>query len=323
MKHLRILLQLWCGAAAASKARDDFVAKMDQAGAERQRDARATSRLLEVARPVEGTSRFLEQYGNIDFNITNYALRYIGCQNVHQYSDWLAQSQDADSVLGMNRFVIVRLCPKDECSNYHHYGCNHGYGDYLIPMEDYLTTMAEEYFMEYQNYCETCYYCKQQQSQANATDGANGGRRMENDDAYYYKGADFYNNNNNNNNEAEEQDVCANMNTACANFKSACKDYSQYATGMESYFQCSDFQIGDYSGHLGPHCRSDGKTIGIGLYKDSYCNDYNSDLVDVSSTLGMDLSDVNLKAYYSDQCISCNATVCDTKVGVSEVINAL
>jgi hypothetical protein len=301
-----VLLLWWWGVTAASPTRHDFVAKMEMAGADRQRDSRLASRLLRLARPLDESSRFLEQYQDLAINITEYALRYIGCQNVHQYSDSLAMDTDADSVLGMNRFVIVRLCPKDECSNYHHYGCNHGYGDYLIPMEDYLTTMANEYFLEYQTYCETCYTCNQQQN-SDGTYNADGGRRMESDDAYYYKGADFYNNMDSN---ANYQDQCTNYYEACIDYKSACKDYSQYATGMENYFQCADFQIGEYSGHLGPHCRSDGRTIGIGLYKDSSCNEYNSDLIDISSMLGMDLSDVNLKAYYSEQCISCNATVC-------------
>jgi hypothetical protein len=263
---------------------------------------------MEVARPLDESPRFLQQYQYDAINMTQYALRYVGCQNVHQYSDELAEDEDAESVLGMNRFVIVRLCPKTECSNYHHYGCNHGYGDYLIPMEDYLMTMAEEYFLEYQTYCETCYACHQRQG--NSSYYANGGRRMANDDAYYYKGADFYNDMDD---YANNQNQCSNYYEACVDFTVACKDYSQYATGMENYFQCADFQIGDYSGHLGPHCRSDGKTIGIGLYKDSYCNEYNSDLVDISSMLGMDLSDVNLKAYYSDQCISCDASVCTGK----------
>lgn len=333
------LLLLSCGFTAASLSRHEFVSKMDEAVRERQRDDRISSRLMEMARPMDEIPRFLEQNYDFAINITEYALRYIGCQNVHQYSDDLAQDEDAEGVLGMNRFVIVRLCPKDECSNYHHYGCNHGYGDYLIPMEDYLMTMAEEYFLEYQTYCETCYACQQRQNYNNnamGDDGANaavddavaagddlananddgmnaagddannGGRRLANDDGYYYMGADFYNDGDQN---ANNQDMCSLYTSACADYKSACKDYSQYATDMENYFQCAEFQIGDYSGYLGPHCRSDGKTIGIGLYKDENCNEYNSDFIDISSMLGMELSDDNLKAYYSDQCISCDASV--------------
>lgn len=302
----------------------------------KKREARLTSKLMEMAQPVERPEvpRFLEEdYQDFGINITEYALRYIGCQNVHQYSDDLAEDEDSTTVLGMNRFVIVRLCPQDECSNYHHYGCNSGFGDYLIPMEDYLQTMAEDYFQEYQNYCETCYYCmvqsasQQQQgddaAQYNASDDAvqyygddannNGGRRLgystynsNNTDDYYYMNADFYNNMDDDGNNG---DNCANYYNACEDFRKACKDYSQYATNMETYFECAEFDVGNYVGYLGPHCRSDGKTIGIGVYKDQYCNEYNSDMLDISNMMGMDLGDDNLRAYYSEQCISCLAAV--------------
>jgi hypothetical protein len=326
-----LLLSAWLafGVVSASSVQEEFVSRMEAATAGRKRDSRVTAKLMEMATPLDqqGAPRFLEEYQDFAINITEYALRYIGCQNVHQYSDDLAQDEDAENVLGMNRFVIVRLCPKDKCSNYHHYGCNAGYGDYLIPMEDYLATMAADYFLEYQEYCETCYYCThksdvQQTDDAalyNATDDAagddananNGRRRLENDD-YYYKGADFYNNNGDDAAAAEnnnQNDDCANYYDVCDDFRTACIDYSQYATNMEAYFQCAAFQVGDNVGYLGPHCRSDGKTIGIGLYKDQYCNEYNSGMSDVGTMLGMDLSDEHLKAYYSERCISCLASV--------------
>jgi hypothetical protein len=65
---------------------------------------------------------------------------------------------------------------------------------------------------------------------------------------------------------------------------------------------------------VGPHCRSDGKTIGIGLYKDENCNEYNADLTDISSYTGLDVSDDYLKFFYSDNCISCLASVSRTRV---------
>jgi hypothetical protein len=321
-----LLLSAWLAlgvASASSGVREEFVSRMDAATAEKKRDSRLTAKLMEMATPLDqqDTPRFLEEYQDaFAINITEYALRYIGCQNVHQYSDNLAQDEDSTTVLGMNRFVIVRLCPKDECSNYHHYGCNSGYGDYLIPMEDYLQAMAADYFLEYQEYCETCYYCMHKDDAVvyNATDDAvgddanannNGGRRhMEQTDDYYYKGADFYNNMDDAAGD-DQQDNCANYYGVCDEFRTACKDYSQYATNMEAYFECAEFAVGDNVGYLGPHCRSDGKTIGIGLYKDQYCNEYNSDMTDVGSMLGMDLSDEHLKAYYSEQCISCLASV--------------
>lgn len=362
--------------------RDDFVSNMESAIKRDERESRITGKLMELAKPIENYDsnepRFLEEYQNFAINITQFALRYIGCQNVHQYSDELAAEDDATTVLGMNRFVVVRLCPKYECSNYHAYGCNAGYGDFLIPMEEYLQTMAEDYFQQYQEYCETCYYCTHQDyvaagddavnaaagddavnngqndyydddgngnvqqygddamnnanddavNNANGNDDAvnnannddannaqndgNGGRRLQysssyqSNDDYYYMNADFYNNMDNNNNN--QGDICANIGDACESYRTACKDYSQFATDMEAFFECGAFNIGNNVAYVGPHCRSDGKTIGIGLYKDQYCNEYNSNTQDLSSIIGMDLGDENLKAYYSDKCVSCLAS---------------
>jgi hypothetical protein len=327
------------GIVDASKASDhalrkEFVQKMDDAMVHKKKQDDLNARLLRVATPVavDEQPRFLEEYQDFAINITDYALKYIGCQNVHTYSDELAYDEDSESVLGMNRFVIVRLCPRDTCSNYNEYGCNAGFGDYLIPMEDYLETMAENYFAQYQEYCETCYSCMHQQeayenSLSNYTNGddayngddANNRRRLADDDGAnddaYYANADFYNNNDDANNENDNDDLeaCEYVDV-CENYRTACKDYSQYANDMEEFFECGEFNVGNYAGYLGPHCRSDGKTIGIGLYKDENCNSYNSDLLDISEMTGMDLSDYNLKAYYSSQCISCLASVSNEAV---------
>lgn len=53
-------------------------------------------------------------------DLTEFALKYVGCQNIHQYDDNLAGN--GKSPLAMNRFVILRLCPKDECSAYNNDG---------------------------------------------------------------------------------------------------------------------------------------------------------------------------------------------------------
>ena len=311
-------------------------------------------------------------------NLTEYALKYIGCQNIHTYSDDLADNEESDTVLEMDKFVILRLCPRSSCSNYNQYGCNSGFGDLMITMEEYLQAMAESFFNEYQTYCETCYSCMHHNDK-NANDGyvddkyfqgddqysnnnnnGNSNNNNNNNNNYNNNGNNNYNNNGNNNNNynnnknynnnnnknnnynnknnnynynnnnrrlgddaynqnqnangddaanaANDDYVCEYQNV-CENYRTACKEYSPKATDLADYFQCTAFNVGGSNSYLGAHCRSDGKTIGIGIFQDDGCNKYIGDLVDISSYTGMDLSDEYLKAYYSDNCISCLASV--------------
>ena len=86
-----------------------------------------------------------------------------------------------------------------------------------------------------------------------------------------------------------------------------CRKYDPEATHYEEYFTCSAFTVGGASGYLGPHCRSDGHTIGIGMYKDQYCNEFIGDTADITESTGMGFDDGELKNYYDKDCISCSA----------------
>ena len=164
-------------------------------------------------------------YGDYAYavNLTDYALKYIGCSNIKTWSDDLAaenynnnnnnnnnnddgNSNNIDSVLRFDRFVVLRLCPRDSCSNYNKYGCTAEFGDYLIPMETYLQVMAETYFAQYQEYCQTCYECmsaaaansnNNNDNNYNNDDGANNNDDA-NDNYNYNNGDDAYGNNYNN-----------------------------------------------------------------------------------------------------------------------------
>ena len=325
-----------------------------------------TTRLLQVARPVQDESPFPssssyqhrllndENYYENAVNLTEYAFKYIGCQNIHSFSDDLAQDGDSDGVLQMNRFVIFRLCPRDACSNYNEYGCNAGFGDYLITMEEYLEAMTDYFVAEYEEYCQTCYQCmKKENANYNNGDDAVADDDANNDDAYNYAGDDggynrrlnynYYqygddqygnnnaadddnggngdddgndddNQNNNGQYECEYYDVCQ-------RYKSACRDYNTRATKYQDYFQCNKFNLGNSVGYMGPHCRSDGKTIGIAIYEDQNCNEYQSDLSDMSENLGIDFSDKYLKVFYSDHCVSCLASVSSLRLSLMNWIS--
>lgn len=65
--------------------------------------------------------------------------------------------------------------------------------------------------------------------------------------------------------------------------------------------------MGGASGYLGPHCRSDGRTIGIGMYTDQYCNEFIGEASEIAEASGMSFDDGELKNYYNKDCISCSA----------------
>jgi hypothetical protein len=333
--------------------RNEFVRAMEQVSQQKKQEESFYKRLLRSAKPVTPEfmlERNLEnddaiaQYG---LNLTDYALKYVGCQNIHTYSDELAEEGDSGTVLEMNRFVIIRLCPRDLCSNYNEFGCNSGFGDFMISMEEYLAAMADSYFNQYQEYCETCYYCKKQSQYSNnqyaqgddaaAADGddavaADGddAAAADGDDAAAADGDDaaaagddnrrdlangddangsYYSDDKYNADADADADDCADYADVCDSFSQVCQDYSAKATNLQDYFECSEAVYANSIAYLGPHCRSDGKTIGIGIYDDQYCNDYIGDIVDISSYTGMDIQDDYLKAYYSEECISCLASV--------------
>ena len=348
---------------SAASVRNEFVRAMDQALGQKKNEETFRQRLGQLAVPAnsypgykasQDFGRFLEekddekeddnenenqnqdQYQNQNFaiDLSQYALKYIGCSNIKTWSDDLAAEDNSDTVLKTDRFVVLRLCPRDSCSNYNKYGCQDDFGDYLIPMETYLQTMAETFFTQYEEYCETCYECMNPNyknddggnnqyynynggnDDANYQnmndDGANNGNRRLNDDGYYKRDNDAYNNGNKYADDAAADDyfdqaAYCEYYSVCANYQTACQDYSNLGFDMEDYFECGEFNIGGSSGYLGPHCADDGKTISLGIYDDESCNDYRADISEVSNYMAVDQND--LEAYYSDKCISCLASV--------------
>jgi hypothetical protein len=316
-------------------------------------------------------------------NLTEYALKYVGCQNIHTWSDTRAENSDQDndysykSPLTMEKFVVLRACERDSCSSYNKWGCNYNYAEYMLPMEDYLSIMATYHLQQFKQYCEVCYDCLNYNATttATATTAASGyaasGYASNGDDAYAAAGDDAYAaassaygssssayssssnanpystddgysgygaggyyqqeanddyyqddtydddhgyNAGNNNQEAtypwyidSDGETCL-FESVCDNHKSACKSYSLKTKYYEDYFTCSEFTVGNDVGYLGPHCRSDGYTIGIGIFNDADCSGYIGDQVNIQQYTGKSFNDKELMAYVSKDCISCMAS---------------
>ena len=335
---------------SAASVRNEFVRVMDQALGQKKNEETFRKRLGELAVPAnsypgykvsqEASGRFLEEQQDFAIDLSQYAMKYIGCSNIKTWSDDLAAENNNDSVLKTDRFVVLRLCPRDSCSNYNKYGCLEQFGDYLVPMEIYLQTMAETFFSQYQEYCETCYECmnnyknddggnyqyynddganynnddaaNNQNENDDAVNNDNNGNRRLNDDAYYKNDDAYYNGKNYAGDDAAGDDyfdpaVSCEYYSACANYETACQEYSNLGFDMQDYFECGKFNIGNSAGYLGPHCADDGKTISMGIYDDESCNEYRADVSEVSNYMAVNEND--LEAYYTGKCISCLASV--------------
>uniref|UniRef100_A0A7S1GIQ8 Uncharacterized protein n=1 Tax=Cyclophora tenuis TaxID=216820 RepID=A0A7S1GIQ8_CYCTE len=277
---------------------------MDGATSEQKRLRNFQKKLLAKAVPLNDAAkqgRFLEQGGNNNgdawnatLDLREYALKYVGCQNVKSFSDDLAQDEDSATVLGMNRFVMFRFCRADICSNYNKYGCQYDFGEYVIEMEYYLEAMATYHYDRYAEYCATCLECMTPTAdddtlvfnnytddlvvEANVTNGNETVWSAQRDCLYY---------------------------EACYNYKEACQPYMSKATQYEDFFTCSEFEVGNNVGYLGPHCAKDGKTIQIGIFEDQNCEAYIGDVVDLEQFTGMTFDDYGLSFYDSGDCISC------------------
>lgn len=272
--------------------------------------------LLSMATPLQESTLDLAQHQNQNRNLNqwnddangidlkDYAFKYMGCQNVHTFSDDKAKDSSSDSVFVMNRFVVLRLCPADYCSNYHAMGCQFGYGEYVIAMEDYLNAMARYHYVRYQSFCETCNECMNPHSNASSTNDDYGNNNHQ--ENRFLNNHDDGGNMWSNASATNETDYSyCEYYEVCSNYKDACKYYSSSAEQYEKFFSCTANPYSNKKGYLGPHCRSDGYTIGIGLYTDNQCGELMGDMKVVEQYTGIYFNDSVLELYADKSCISC------------------
>lgn len=86
-------------------------------------------------------------------DISGYSVKFQQCQFVKAYDDELAENEEAGTVLGVQRFVIFRLCP-DSCDS-----CSYGYGEYVISLEEYLESATAYQQEQDEEYCQACDEC--------------------------------------------------------------------------------------------------------------------------------------------------------------------
>eukprot|EP00586_Coscinodiscus_wailesii_P007032 CAMPEP_0172491132 /NCGR_PEP_ID=MMETSP1066-20121228/21832_1 /TAXON_ID=671091 /ORGANISM="Coscinodiscus wailesii, Strain CCMP2513" /LENGTH=538 /DNA_ID=CAMNT_0013260009 /DNA_START=220 /DNA_END=1836 /DNA_ORIENTATION=+ len=98
-------------------------------------------------------------YGNFGFDVTQYSLKYARCAAIERYSDDLAQDEDSSNIFITQRFVVFRLCPSDYCYEGSTFGCDNNFGDYIIPLDEYLEAKQEYNEEQQEAYCDFCEEC--------------------------------------------------------------------------------------------------------------------------------------------------------------------
>jgi hypothetical protein len=268
---------------------EEFIQAMDEV------KYKSNLKILENRLLAHAVPRFLEDSNSTEeesattLDLSGFAMKYIGCQNIKSFSDDLAESQSSGSVLGYNRFVVFRLCPAGKCSTYNKYGCQDSFGEYIIEMEMYLEIMSQYHRQKYLDYCATCIECM----------------NPPNDDALYT----VFNSTTNETIYTWTQSGNCEYYNACRNYNQACKNYNPDTddSAHAEILGCTAFALGSDVVYLGPHCASDGKSITMGLYKDSSCTEYVGNEASSGYSTGVD--DTLLQFFYNPTCISCMNTV--------------
>uniref|UniRef100_A0A7S1Z400 Uncharacterized protein n=1 Tax=Trieres chinensis TaxID=1514140 RepID=A0A7S1Z400_TRICV len=245
------------------------------------------------------------EWANFGFDPSEYSLKYSGCSAIKMYTD-MAEGNDQD-VFSTKRFVVFRLCPSDECSAYG--SCGSNYGEYLVPLDDYLEyygTFKEEMMENYCDYCEQCMYFEKYFYGNRKLDDAGDDQVEEGDDAVDDAGDDV-------------EHACKYY-SQCVDYLKAC-DYDQWAeaqgldddqkeeqddTDYTQFFECQEFEYGNSAYYIAPKCSEDGSYIEFGIFSDEYCANYVGNKVDISKVTGIDFSDNVLADYTPQDCISCH-----------------
>eukprot|EP00543_Licmophora_paradoxa_P003368 CAMPEP_0202444912 /NCGR_PEP_ID=MMETSP1360-20130828/3828_1 /ASSEMBLY_ACC=CAM_ASM_000848 /TAXON_ID=515479 /ORGANISM="Licmophora paradoxa, Strain CCMP2313" /LENGTH=408 /DNA_ID=CAMNT_0049061011 /DNA_START=308 /DNA_END=1534 /DNA_ORIENTATION=- len=243
-------------------------------------------KLMRGAKTTSGSQlRRLDQEVQVD--VSGYSVKFEKCQFIKSYSDEYAQNEEAETVLGTDRFVIFRLCPNNSCEY-----CSTGFGEYMVDLESYLEATVQYQQELQENYCKACEECQNADDEAEADEGDE-------------------------NNNDERRRKLADVDC------STCYDECQKIENMEEngyidatmYLECQQiYDPEDDSAqalYAGPMCASSGSKINIGVFQDEECNQLLSGknvekyLVDDDGNQ-MKLSHALLKTTYgSSNCVSC------------------
>ena len=152
--------------------------------------------LLSKAIPVGDSPRDLandDYWAKMGFSVADYSIKYQTCSNLHffgdpngnnnqrnrfmadnnnnnnnnkdnqnqqyQYQNYNAQNAQQYDMIQRDTFVTFRLCPSSTCQDSSNSGCDVTYGEYMLPLADYIYAFSSYYATAQENYCTWCKKC--------------------------------------------------------------------------------------------------------------------------------------------------------------------
>lgn len=246
-------------------------------------------------------------------SLKDFSLKYAGCAAVTSFSE--TEGDGESYSFQSNNYVTFRLCPTDYCQDDSWSGCKSTYGEYLITLEDFLTTQQNYVSLEFNAYCD---FCK---------------------DCVYF--TEFYGGNNNNNGNqfyCKYYEDCRDYDESCDPDAGAGEQVIDSDFDYEDFFQCTEIDLSNYYGnynayaaegsnanaensnavYAGPHCKNG--SIEIGLFSDENCYNYIG-----NKYVNVDLSKFEYDAIYSAEelyipqgCMSCGLTQSNEENGAKQ-----
>jgi len=197
--------------------------------------------------------------------VVDYSIKFQGCHHVSQWNDEADGEEDVK--IQTKRLVRFRLCPSDSCTANNAGGCNKGYGDYILDMNEYLESYLEA-VEELDKY--NCEYLEANVCQCNDDDQQ--GDDFDEEKCMY----DCYVNNG-------VEDKCADKNPY--------EDDEEKGEEFElkEYMECKNWEAPEDENErkleeeeeveyfMGPYCASSGGAIHLGLFFDDACTNFADD----------------------------------------------
>jgi hypothetical protein len=93
------------------------------------------------------------------FDISAYSIKYTGCHTVETYNENLAGNEQFETMLGNQNYATFRLCPTETCNTNNKWGCDSNYGEYVVPLYDYVESIVgygEARVEAFCGFCEDC-----------------------------------------------------------------------------------------------------------------------------------------------------------------------
>jgi hypothetical protein len=250
-----------------------------------------------------------EAWDQFGFEMSDFSIKYSGCSMVATYSDSLAGTPYAETVLESRKFVTFRLCPSKSCNKYTLTGCTENYGEYIIDIAEYLSIVSSFYLQKTQRFCNYCLPCNQNAAEQDAdTDSSGVDGDGEGDGARRF---------------LEDVDAAVDGETCdestCTNSVSICAETSdEEDLDVIDFLNCAAVEYDDNTEYyLAPQCSSDKFTVSLGVFSDEQCFVAVSNLT-ATDVLGFQLDMSIFDTYFSKVCTSCLESV---SFSTSQLIN--